>query len=342
MAKFGDNYYRSATAAKVATFISGQSMNINGNATNLSTGRTNWSTNGTITAVVGQLAWKNYGNSHTIFDASQGTSPDGGAVNNTNSQAAWTGTYPTLMGWNGANTYGVRVDSARISDTTGALSGYSGTFWTSNNDGSGSGLDADLLDGINSTSFARVDSLSTFTVPTYFHSNLGATSGALNSPPLQAYSTGNNSAFMSFHRSVLFAVNFGLDSDNVLRIGGWSASANRWQLDMSGNMTAAGTVTANSDIRLKENIEIIPNALEKVSQIRGVTFTRNDQEDKEKRHAGVIAQEVEKVLPEVVMEDNDGVKSVAYGNLVSLLIEAIKEQQEQINNLTDEIDKLKK
>ena len=342
MAKFGDNYYRSATAAKVATFISGQSMNINGNATNLSTGRTNWSTNGTITAVVGQLAWKNYGNSHTIFDASQGTSPDGGAVNNTNSQAAWTGTYPTLMGWNGANTYGVRVDSARISDTTGALSGYSGTFWTSNNDGSGSGLDADLLDGINSTSFARVDSLSTFTVPTYFQSNLGATSGALNSPPLQAYSTGNNSAFMSFHRSGLFAVNFGLDSDNVLRIGGWSASANRWQLDMSGNMTAAGTVTANSDIRLKENIEIIPNALEKVSQIRGVTFTRNDQEDKEKRHAGVIAQEVEKVLPEVVMEDNDGVKSVAYGNLVSLLIEAIKEQQEQINNLTDEIDKLKK
>ena len=342
MAKFGDNYYRSATAAKVATFISGQSMNINGNATNLSTGRTNWSTNGTITAVVGQLAWKNYGNSHTIFDASQGTSPDGGAVNNTNSQAAWTGTYPTLMGWNGANTYGVRVDSARISDTTGALSGYSGTFWTSNNDGSGSGLDADLLDGINSSSFARVDSSSVFTVPTYFQSNLGATSGALENSPLQAYSTGNNSAFMSFHKGGHYAVNMGLDSDNVFRIGGWSASANRLQLDMSGNMTAAGTVTANSDIRLKENIEIIPNALEKVSQIRGVTFTRNDQEDKEKRHAGVIAQEVEKVLPEVVMEDNDGVKSVAYGNLVSLLIEAIKEQQEQINNLTDEIDKLKK
>jgi hypothetical protein len=147
---------------------------------------------------------------------------------------------------------------------------------------------------------------------------------------------------MSFHRAGSFAVNFGLDSDNVLRIGGWSASANRWQLDMSGNMTVAGEVIANSDIKLKENIEVIPNALEKVTQIRGVTFTRNDQEDKEKRHAGVIAQEVEKVLPEVVMEGNDGIKSVAYGNLVGLLIEAIKEQQEQINNLTDEINKLKK
>ena len=100
--------------------VTGSSASCSGNAataTNLSTGRTNWSTNGTISAVVGQLSWKNYGNSHTIFDASASTSPDGGAVNNTNSQVAWSSTYPTLMGWNGANTYGVRVDSARIADT---------------------------------------------------------------------------------------------------------------------------------------------------------------------------------------------------------------------------------
>jgi hypothetical protein len=92
-------------------------------ATNLSTNRTNWSTNGTITAVVGQLAWKNYSNNHTIFDASNGTSPDGGAVNNTNSQIAWAGSYPTLMGWNGINTYGVRVDSARVADSAAAVTG---------------------------------------------------------------------------------------------------------------------------------------------------------------------------------------------------------------------------
>jgi hypothetical protein len=122
----------------------------------------------------------------------------------------------------------------------------------------------------------------------------------------------------------------GLDSDNILRIGGWSASANRWQLDMSGNGTFAGNVTANSDRKLKENIEVITNALQKVQAIRGVTFTRNDQEDKIKRHTGVIAQEVEAVLPEVVAEDNLGIKNVAYGNMVGLLIEAIKEQQKQI------------
>ena len=111
---------------------------ISGNAataTSLSTDRTNWSSNGTIDDVVGQLAWKNYGNNHTIFDASQSTSPNGGGVNNTNAQIAWTGTYPTLMGWNGANTYGVRVDSARVADSVGSTppNYSSGNFGTGAN-----------------------------------------------------------------------------------------------------------------------------------------------------------------------------------------------------------------
>jgi hypothetical protein len=105
-----------------ATTFSGALSGNASTATNLSTNRTNWSTNGTISAVVGQLGWKHYGNSHTIFDASQSTSPNGGAVNNTNAQIAWSSTYPTLMGWNGANTYGVRVDSARTSDTASTAS----------------------------------------------------------------------------------------------------------------------------------------------------------------------------------------------------------------------------
>jgi len=75
----------------------------------------------------------------------------------------------------------------------------------------------------------------------YFQSDLGSTSGALNNPPLQVYATGGNSAFMSFHRGGSWAVNMGLDSDNVFRIGGWSASANRLELDMSGNMNIAGS-----------------------------------------------------------------------------------------------------
>jgi len=95
------------------------SGSISGNAatsTTFASNRTNYR-GVTDNAVAGQLMWKNYGNNHTIFDASQGTSPDGGSVNNTNSAAAWTGTYPTLMGWNGSTTFGVRVDSARLADT---------------------------------------------------------------------------------------------------------------------------------------------------------------------------------------------------------------------------------
>ena len=116
-------------------------------------------------------------------------------------------------------------------------------------------------------------------------------------------------------------------------------STTRFTFNDNGAFTATGNITAFSDIRLKENIEVIPNALDKVSQIRGVTYDRNDMED-EPRQAGVVAQEVEKVLPEVVSINEDGIKSVAYGNLVSLLIEAVKEQQSQIEVLTERVNQL--
>ena len=88
------------------------SGSISGNAatsTKFSTGRTNYK-GVTDTSVIGQMMWKHYGNNHTIFDASNGTSPSGTSISNTSPGASWTGTYPTLMGWNGSTTYGVRVD----------------------------------------------------------------------------------------------------------------------------------------------------------------------------------------------------------------------------------------
>ena len=102
-------------------------------------------------------------------------------------------------------------------------------------------------------------------------------------------------------------------------------------IDGGGNVTATGNVTAYSDVSLKENIEVIPDAIAKVSAIRGVTYDRKDMEGA--RHAGVIAQEVEAVLPEVVSTDEEGVKSVAYGNLVGLLVEAVKELTERVEEL---------
>jgi len=96
----------------------------------------------------------------------------------------------------------------------------------------------------------------------------------------------------------------------------------------ASNITASGTVTANSDEKLKENVITIENALEKVLSLRGVEYDRIDSGD---HQIGVIAQEVEKIIPEVVYGDE--IKSVAYANIVALLIEAIKEQQKEINEL---------
>lgn len=103
------------------------------------------------------------------------------------------------------------------------------------------------------------------------------------------------------------------------------------RLYVSGSIRATGTITANSDITLKKNLAKIENALEKVEQINGYTY--EFKEDDSKRHAGVIAQEINKVLPEIVNKGNDGLLGVEYGNISALLIEAIKEQQAQINEL---------
>jgi len=111
---------------------------------------------------------------------------------------------------------------------------------------------------------------------------------------------------------------------------------NSGTLNVTGNIVASGDVTAYSDMTLKSNIQTIDNALDKITALRGVTFEKDGRNG-----SGVIAQEVEKVLPEVVHTNDDGLKSVAYGNMVGTLIEAMKQQQEQINQLTDEIKKLK-
>lgn len=80
--------------------------------------RATWASIDVRNTIVGGLAWPAYGNEHTIHDFSSGTAPNGVAKNNVNSEVPWSTNYPTLMGWNGSSTYGVRVDSSRVSDKT--------------------------------------------------------------------------------------------------------------------------------------------------------------------------------------------------------------------------------
>jgi hypothetical protein len=105
----------------------------------------------------------------------------------------------------------------------------------------------------------------------------------------------------------------------------------------SNNVVVQGNITAYSDIRLKDNIETITNALNKVTQVRGVTYTRTDMEDTLTRHTGVIAQELELVLPEAIMTGSDGIKSVAYGNVIGLLIESVKELNAKVDKLQEQL-----
>jgi len=119
------------------------------------------------------------------------------------------------------------------------------------------------------------------------------------------------------------------DANGKVGIGDSTPS---YKLDVNGTIRATGDVIAYSDARVKENVVTIDNALDKVNKLRGVTYTRNDIEDKQTK-MGVIAQEVLEVIPEVVQQDNEGNYSVAYGNMNGLLIEAIKELKAEIEEL---------
>lgn len=138
-----------------------------------------------------------------------------------------------------------------------------------------------------------------------------------------------NAASISFHRTGAYAINMGLGTDNLFRIGGWSASSNCLQMDGSGNLTMLGNVTAYSDIRIKKDLARIENALSKVEALTGYTFTRTDTDQ---RQTGLIAQDVQKVLPEAVMDDGERL-SLAYGHLAGLLVEAIKELKSEVDAL---------
>ena len=123
-------------------------------------------------------------------------------------------------------------------------------------------------------------------------------------------------------------------------------------LNVVGNTLVQGTISAfgdviayaSSDRRLKDNITVIESPLEKISKISGVSFSWNDKQstyEVGKKDYGVIAQEIEEVLPELVTTRDTGYKAVRYEKIVPVLIEGIKEQQAQINEQQAQINDLK-
>ena len=123
-------------------------------------------------------------------------------------------------------------------------------------------------------------------------------------------------------------------SDNDIRFrgndGGSTITALTLDMSEAGAATFNNNVTAFSDERLKDNIKTLENGLDKVEQLRGVTYTRDGKEN-----IGVIAQEIEKILPEIVKtaDDEIGTKSVDYSRLTAVLIEAVKDLSAKVKEL---------
>lgn len=175
------------------------------------------------------------------------------------------------------------------------------------------------------------------------YGNMG-TSGNLRAKQINADNIGSGTTvfanqgfeYLDTNQYILrTATNWGLYWDTTNnRFDFNGAGTTRAWIDLdTGEIWSNSNITAYSDKRVKDNILPITSALDKVEQISGYTYTRKD-EDSGKRYAGVIAQEVLDVLPEVVEQDAEtGHYSVAYGNLTALLIEAVKELKQRVQEL---------
>lgn len=164
------------------------------------------------------------------------------------------------------------------------------------------------------------------------------------SPTLGFQDTDNLPAYIHVNGSRFYVLRgAGINSTTWAQYNGqWPMYLNLDNNDavFGGNVTAAGDIIAFSDARRKVEVRTIEGAVAKVEALRGVTYVRSDFEDKSRR-LGLIAQEVREVLPEVVVEDDEGMLSVAYGNIVGVLVEAVKEQQDTIRSQQAQIDELR-
>jgi hypothetical protein len=202
------------------------------------------------------------------------------------------------------------------------------TFWHTGNDGSGSGLDADTLDGVQASSFVQpdADGRVVLTGSSDFTANIRQCLLVLKAPS-------SNRPYIQFSESSSNTISSGMSLEyNGYPAGDLNymafnsvAGASVHKFYSGGNYVASGNVTAYSDERLKENVETLDGS--KVYEMRGVSFTKDGAAS-----SGVIAQELQKVAPELVHDDGEYL-SVAYGNTIGYLIEAIKDLKAEIDEL---------
>ncbi len=399
MGKFGDNYYRSATAAKVATFISGQTMNINGSSSscsgnsatattasscsgNSATATTASSCSGnSSTATTASSCSGNSSTATTATNQSGGTCSLGGTLSMNNNQILNTGPITPYLpggdsGWTRASfpfSFGFQETGAwsAVPYPDLVLQYHTGITMAANASYQGIRFKADYNDDtlifqINGASnyiykyywmYTNTTGMFSDTNSAHIYPNGGSTYtqwridgnknnyggiwDSYSSVNIGMYdSAGNGGVYREANGRWFFYHNV---SNNCMGVN-TSTTSSSYGMVLSGGFYSSGNVVAYSDARKKTNIKTINNAVEKVLQLRGVTYNKLDVENNvlEKIETGVIAQEVEPIFPEVVTyaEDIDEY-GVSYGNFAGLFIEAFKEQNELINMLRKEVEELK-
>ena len=123
----------------------------------------------------------------------------------------------------------------------------------------------------------------------------------------------------------------------------YGSNASKLTLSTAGNLTIAGTLTENSDARLKTDVRALTGALDSVRELRPVRYRlREPASGPRSEQLGLIAQEVEAVLPELTGEGTDGNLGVSYGRLSAVLVSAMQEQQQTIETLLARIEHLER
>lgn len=226
------------------------------------------------------------------------------------------------IGWGTDSRLRVTVDATDL-----------GYFWTSNNLNPASYMP---VTGGAFTGMLYTASINGAMVQGYGNSSLEVRSGS---------GTGDwGMASIGFHAQGYYGINLGLRSDGYFGLGGWSSAAWRWYSTPDGTMVASGNIGAYSDPRLKDDVERIEGALGIIEQLDGVRFTWNHKTKligkPGKRDIGILADQVETVLPELVSlsipdDENDGERwrVVDYDKLVPVLIEAVRELAGRVKEL---------
>ena len=138
-----------------------------------------------------------------------------------------------------------------------------------------------------------------------------------------------------YNNNLFIDTNITTNCKNALEIN-YNTAATKFELSFKG------TISSTSDSRLKSDIRVIDNALNKLISLQGITYRNIRSDSTVKRQTGLLAQEVNEVLPEAVSIDNDGYYNIAYGNLAGLIIESIKDLKTEIDSIKSRLTELEK